>query len=324
MSVDVGIDLGTTSILVYIRGRGVVVKEPSVVAFDRSVNKITAIGEEARQMLGRTPGNIVAIRPVKEGVISNFTLTAELLKYFINKAIGRKTWRKPRVCISVPTLATEVEKRAVEDAAIRAGAREVFTIEEPIASAIGVGIDVSKPVGNLIVDVGGGTTDVAVISLNGAVESTSIKTAGEDFDKELAYYIRKEHNLLIGQNTAEQIKMKIGSLFKRDEVAIMEVSGRDLMSGLPRMVEVSSDETRMCFEDLSEQVIQAIQTTLERTPPELAADIAYRGIVLSGGGSLIDGFDDMIEARTGISVVRAEEPMTAVAVGTGQYMERIK
>lgn len=323
MSIEVGIDLGTTSTLVFIKGRGVVLKEPSVVAFDRKLNRIIAIGEEAAKMLGRTPANIVALRPVQEGVISNFTMTTEMLKYFINKAVGRKTWRKPRVCITVPSMATEVEKRAVEDAAIHAGAAEVITIEEAIASAMGTGIDVSKPLGTMIVDVGGGTTDVTVISLNGEVEGTSIKVAGDRFNRELIQFIRKEYNLLIGWNTAEEIKIRIGTLAKRDEVKIMEVSGRDIVNGLPRMIEINSDDMLRCFRGAGEEILEAIQTTLERTPPELAADIAYSGIVLTGGGSLIDGLDDLIEEKTGISAVHVGEPMTAVAVGTGQYLEKM-
>ncbi len=318
---DIGIDLGTASVLVYVRGRGVVLKEPSVIALDTDTNSIRAIGEEARMMLGRTPGNIVAIRPLRQGVISDYTTTEKMLKYFIQKAVGRKNFRKPRISVCVPSGVTEVEKKAVEDATYQAGARYVEIIEEPIAAAIGAGIDIGRPCGNMIVDIGGGTTDIAVISLGGAVVSTSIKVAGDDFDEAIVRYMRKKHNLLIGDNTAEEIKIKIGTAFKRPEIEYLEVTGRNLVTGLPRTVKVSSEETEEALRDTTGQVVEAIHSVLEKTPPELAADIAARGIVLTGGGSLLRGLEDLIAYKTGINTMTAEDPMTAVAIGTGKYVE---
>ena len=318
---DIGIDLGTASILVYIRGKGVVLKEPSVVAFDRDTNKIKAIGEDARLMLGRTPGNIVAVRPLRQGVISDYTVTEKMMKYFIQKAIGRRTLRKPRIAVCVPSGVTEVEKKAVEDATYQAGARDVSIIEEPIAAAIGAGIDISKPCGNMIVDIGGGTSDIAVISLGGTVVSASIKVAGDDFDEAIVRYMRKKHNLLIGERTAEDIKIKIGSVYKRAEPDYLDVRGRNLVTGLPKTVRVSSEETEEALKDITSQIVEAIHTVLEKTPPELAADIADRGIVLTGGGSLLRGLEELIYSKTGINTMTAEEPMTAVAIGTGKYVE---
>jgi len=318
---DIGIDLGTASILVYIRGRGVVLKEPSVVAFDRDTNKIKAIGEEARLMLGRTPGNIIAVRPLRQGVISDYTVTEKMMKYFIQKAMGRRSLRKPKIAVCVPSGVTEVEKKAVEDATYQAGAREVVIIEEPIAAAIGAGIDISKPCGNMIVDIGGGTTDIAVISLGGTVVSASVKIAGDDFDEAIVRFMRKKHNLLIGERTAEDIKIKIGSAFKRPEPDYLEVRGRNLVTGLPRTVKVSSEDTEEALKDTTSQIVEAIHSVLEKTPPELAADIADRGIVLTGGGSLLRGLEDLICSKTGITTMTAEEPMTAVAIGTGKYVE---
>ena len=318
---DIGIDLGTASILVYIRGRGVVLKEPSVVAFDRDTNKIKAIGEDARLMLGRTPGNIVAVRPLRQGVISDYTVTEKMMKYFIQKAIGRRSLRKPKIAVCVPSGVTEVEKKAVEDATYQAGAREVVIIEEPIAAAIGAGIDISKPCGNMIVDIGGGTTDIAVISLGGTVVSASVKVAGDDFDEAIVRFMRKKHNLLIGERTAEDIKIKIGSAYKRTEPDFLEVRGRNIVTGLPRTVKVSSEDTEEALKDTTSQIVEAIHSVLEKTPPELAADIADRGIVLTGGGSLLRGLEDLICSKTGITTMTAEEPMTAVAIGTGKYVE---
>ena len=318
---DIGIDLGTASILVYIRGKGVVLKEPSVVAFDRDTNKIKAIGEDARLMLGRTPGNIVAVRPLRQGVISDYTVTEKMLKHFIQKALGRKTFRKPRIAVCVPSGVTEVEKKAVEDATYQAGAREVSIIEEPIAAAIGAGIDISRPCGNMIVDIGGGTSDIAVISLGGTVVSASIKIAGDDFDESLVRYMRKKHNLLIGERTAEEIKIKNGSAYNRPEPDFMDVRGRNLVTGLPKTVKVSSEETEEALREPTLQIVEAIHSVLERTPPELAADIADRGIVLTGGGSLLRGLEELISDRTGINTMTAEDPMTAVAIGTGKYVE---
>ena len=273
---DVGIDLGTASILVYIKGKGVVLKEPSVVAFDRDTNKIKAIGEEARLMLGRTPGNIVAVRPLRQGVISDFTVTEKMLEHFIRKAVGKKTFRKPKIAVCVPSGVTEVEKKAVEDATYQAGAREVFIIEEPIAAAIGAGIDISRPCGNMIVDIGGGTTDIAVISLGGTVVSTSIKIAGDDFDEAIVRFMRKKHNLLIGERTAEDIKIKVGSCYPRSEVDSIDVRGRNLVTGLPKTVTVTSEETEEALKETTSQIVEAVHSVLERTPPELTADIAER------------------------------------------------
>lgn len=318
---DIGIDLGTASILVYIRGKGVVLKEPSVVAFDRDTNKIKAIGEEARLMLGRTPGNIVAVRPLRQGVISDYTVTEKMMKYFIQKAVGRRSLRKPRIAVCVPSGVTEVEKKAVEDATYQAGAREVAIIEEPIAAAIGAGIDISKPCGNMIVDIGGGTTDVAVISLGGTVVSDSIKIAGDDFDEAIVRYMRKKYNLLIGERMAEDIKINIGSAYKRSEPAYYDVKGRNLVTGLPRVLKISSEDTEEALRDTTSKIVDCIHSVLEKTPPELAADIADRGIVLTGGGSLLNGLEDLICSKTGITTMTAEEPMTAVAIGTGKYVE---
>ena len=320
---DIGIDLGTASVLVYIRGKGVVLKEPSVVAYDRDTEEIKAIGEDARLMLGRTPGNIVAVRPLRQGVISNYKITEQMMRYFIRKAIGKKFHRKPFIAVCVPSGATEVEKKAVEDATRLCGARDVKTIEEPIAAAIGAGIDITKPCGNMIVDIGGGTSDIAVISLGGTVVSTSVKVAGDDFDEAIVRYMRKKHNLLIGDRTAEDIKIKIGSAYPRPEDDFLDVRGRNLVTGLPKTVRVSSEETEEALREPTSQIIEAIHSVLENTPPELAADIAARGIVLTGGGALLRGLEDLIYSKTGINTMTAEDPMTAVAIGTGRYVEFI-
>ena len=316
---DIGIDLGTASILVYIKGKGVVLKEPSVVAIDRDT--IRAIGEEARLMIGRTPGNIVAVRPLRQGVISNYSVTEQMIKYFIQKAVGKRSYKKPRISICVPSGATEVETKAVEDASFQAGAREVFIVEEPLAAAIGAGIDISKPCGNMVVDIGGGTTDIAVISLGATVESTSVKVAGDDFDDAIVRYMRKKHNLLVGERTAEEIKIGIGTCFKKTEVKKMEVRGRNLVTGLPKIIEVTSEEVEEALREATTQIVEAIHGALENTPPELSADIAVRGIVLTGGGCLLDGLEELIESKTGINTMTAEDPMTAVAIGTGRYLE---
>ena len=318
---DIGIDLGTASILVYIRGRGVVLKEPSVVAFDRDTNKVKAIGEDARLMLGRTPSNIIAVRPLRQGVISDYKVTEQMMKYFIQKALGKKTFRKPRIAVCVPSGVTEVEKKAVEDATMMAGAREVSIIEEPIAAAIGAGIDIARPYGNMIVDIGGGTSDIAVISLGGTVVSASIKVAGDDFDEALVRYMRRKHNLHIGERTAEDLKIKIGTAFKGSPNETMAVRGRNLITGLPITVEVTSEETEEALSEATTQIVEAIHGVLEQTPPELAADIADRGIVLTGGGSLLHGLEELISEKTGINTMTAEDPMTAVAIGTGKYVE---
>ena len=321
MAFDIGIDLGTASILVYVKGKGVVLKEPSVVAFDRDTNRIKAIGEEARLMLGRTPGNIVAVRPLRQGVISDYRVTEKMLKYFIQKAIGKQRFRKPLISICVPSQVTEVERKAVEDAAFQAGARDVKIIEEPIAAAIGAGIDIARPCGNMIVDIGGGTSDIAVISLGGTVVSASIKIAGDDFDDAIVRYMRKKHNLLIGERTAEDIKIRIGSAYPRPESVTVDVRGRNLVTGLPKTITVTSEETEEALKDTTSQIVEAVHSVLEKTPPELAADIADRGIVLTGGGSLLYGLEELIESKTGITTMTAEDPMTAVAIGTGRYVE---
>ena len=314
MSVDLGIDLGTASVLVYVKGKGVVLKEPSVVAFDRDTNVIKAIGEEARLMLGRTPGNIIAVRPLRQGVISDYTVTEKMIKYFVQKALGKRTFKKPRISICVPSGVTEVEKKAVEEATFAAGAREVHLIEEPVA-------DISKPCGNMIVDIGGGTADIAVISLGGTVVNTSIKIAGDDFDEAIVRYMRKKHNLLIGERTAEDIKIKIGTTYPLVEEEKMEVRGRNLVTGLPKTVTVTSSETEEALRESTGQIVEAVIGVLEQTPPELSADILDRGIVLTGGGSLLRGLEELIEERTGINTMTAEDPMKVVAIGTGQFVE---
>ena len=321
MAFDIGIDLGTASILVYVKGKGVVLKEPSVVAFDRDTNRIKAIGEEARLMLGRTPGNIVAVRPLRQGVISDYTVTEKMLKYFIQKAVGKQRFRKPLISICVPSQVTEVERKAVEDAAFQAGARDVKIIEEPIAAAIGAGIDIARPCGTMIVDIDGGTSDIAVISLGGTVVRASIKIAGDDFDDAIVRYMRKKHNLLIGERTAEDIKIRIGSAYPRPESVTVDVRGRNLVTGLPKTITVTSEETEEALKDTTSQIVEAVHSVLEKTPPELAADIADRGIVLTGGGSLLYGLEELIESKTGITTMTAEDPMTAVAIGTGRYVE---
>lgn len=321
MSVDIGIDLGTASILVYVRGKGVVLKEPSVVAFDRDTNEIKAIGEEARMMLGRTPGNIIAVRPLRKGVISDYTVTEKMIKYFVQKSLGRRTLKKPRISVCVPSGVTEVEKKAVEEATYAAGAREVYLIEEPVAAAIGAGIDISKPCGNMIVDVGGGTSDIAVISLGGTVVNRSLKVAGDDFDDAIVRYMKKQHNLLIGERTAEEMKIKIGTVYPFEEESVLEVRGRNLITGLPKTVEVAASETEEALREAALQIVEAVTGVLERTPPELSADILDRGIVLTGGGAMLRGLEGLIEEKTGIHTMTAEEPMQAVAVGTGQFVE---
>ena len=320
-SIDIGIDLGTASTLVYVKGKGVVLKEPTVVAYDRDTNDIKAIGEEARLMLGRTPGNIVAVRPLRQGVISDYMVTEKMIKYFVQKAIGRRTFKKPNISVCVPSGVTEVEKKAVEEATYAAGAREVRLIEEPVAAAIGAGIDISKPYGNMIVDIGGGTSDIAVISLGGTVVNTSLKVAGDDFDEAIVRFMRKKHNLLIGERTAEDIKIKIGTTYPLVEEETMVVRGRNLVTGLPKTVTVTASETEEALRETTSQIVEAVIAVLERTPPELSADILDRGIVLTGGGAMLRGLEQLIEEKTGINTMTAEEPMKVVAIGTGQFVE---
>ena len=321
VSKDIGMDLGTSNILLTIKGKGIVLNEPSVVAINRQNNQIVATGHEAKEMLGRTPEQIRAVRPMKDGVIADFTAAQMMIRNVITKVCKRYNAGRPRVVVGVPSGITEVEERAVEEAVTQAGAREVYLIEEPMAAAIGAGIDISKPCGNMIVDIGGGTSDIAVISLGGTVVSASIKIAGDDFDEALVRYMRKKHNLLIGERTAEDIKIKIGTAFKRSEVDYMDVRGRNLVTGLPKTVTVSSEETEEALREATAQIIETIHSVLEKTPPELAADIADRGIVLTGGGSLLRGLEDLICEKTGINTMTAEDPMTAVAIGTGKYVE---
>ena len=321
LSTDIGIDLGTASILVYIKGKGVVLKEPSVVAFDRDTNKIKAIGEEARLMLGRTPGNIVAVRPLRQGVISDYTVTEKMLKYFIQKAIGRRMLKKPRISVCVPSGVTEVEKKAVEDATLQAGAREVSIIEEPIAAAIGAGIDVAEPTGNMVVDIGGGTTEVAVISLGGIVVSDSIRVAGDTMDDEIINYIKNNLNLAVGSTTAEQVKLELGCAITLVTQKSMEIRGRELTTGLPENKIVTSEQVQEAMAPSIEKIIDLVKATLEKTPPELASDIIERGIVLTGGGALIKGIDTLISQKIEIPVYVADRPLDCVANGTGKTIE---
>lgn len=317
---DIGIDLGTASVLVYIKGQGIVLQEPSVVAIDKNTNTILAVGEEARKMLGRTPGNIVAIRPLREGVISDYDITEKMIKYFIQKTCGKRVV-KPRIAVCVPSNVTEVERRAVEDATRQAGARQVYIIEEPIAAAIGAGIDISRACGSMVVDIGGGTTDVAVISLGGTVISTSIKIAGDNFDEAIVRYMRKKHNVLIGERTAEELKINVGTAYENTPTSSIEVRGRNLITGLPKTISVSSDEMFEALQESVLSIVDAVHSVLEQTPPELAADIAERGIVMTGGGSLLYGLDKLIAEKTGINTVIAEDAVSCVAIGTGKYVE---
>lgn len=314
-----GIDLGTASVLVYVRGRGIVLSEPSVVAIDKNTDKILAVGEQARQMLGKTPSNIVAIRPLRDGVIADYEVTEAMLKYFINRVHGRG-WRifRPHVMICVPAKVTSVEKRAVIEAALSAGAKKANLIEEPMAAAIGAGINVEEPGGNMVVDIGGGTTDVAVISLGGVVVSESIRVAGNKMDEAIVRYIRKSNNLMIGERTAEEIKIRVGSAYPLDEVLSMEIRGRDLINGLPKTITLTSDEAREAIEEPVGSIVEAVKSVLERTPPELSADIIDRGILLTGGGALLRGIDELLSRSTGMPVKIADDPISCVAIGTGK------
>ncbi len=320
---EVGIDLGTASVLVFIKGKGVVLQEPSVVAIDKDTNRLLAVGEEARMMLGRTPSNIVAIRPLKDGVISDYEVTERMLRYFIHKTCGKKRFFKPRIVVCVPSGVTEVEKRAVKEAISEAGGGLTQLIEEPIAAAIGAGIDISKPDGNMIIDIGGGTTDVAVISLGGIVVSESIKIAGDKFDEGIVRYMRKKHNLLVGERTAEELKISIGTAFPKSKPVVKECRGRDLISGLPKTIQITSEEMMEAMEEPVMAIADAVHAVLEKTPPELAADISNRGIVMTGGGALLEGMDKLIEQRTGIPTYIAEEPISCVAKGTGMSLEAL-
>lgn len=320
LGADIGIDLGTAYVLIYVKGKGIVLREPSVVAIREKTKEVIAVGEKARKMQGRTPANIITIRPLRHGVISDCDATEQMLKYFIRKAIGYRII-KPNIGVCVPSGVTEVEKRAVEEATRRVGARFVDTIEEPIAAAIGAGIDISKPYGSMVVDIGGGTTDIAVISLGGAVVKRSLKVAGDNFDETIVKYMRKKYNMLIGETTAEEIKIKVGSVYKREYSAEIEVKGRNLVSGLPKNIKISSEEIQQALEEPITLIIEGIKAVLEETPPELSSDISDRGIVLTGGGSLINGLDQLIHDQTGMSVSVAEDAMSCVAIGTGAWVE---
>lgn len=321
---DIGIDLGTASILVYVKGRGIVAKEPSVVAIDKETGHLLAVGREAWQMLGRTPENIVAVRPLREGVISDYTVTERMLKYFLQRVSSNSTFAallKPHVVICVPSGVTEVEERAVIDAASQAGAGKVHLIEEPLAAAVGVGVDISQPCGSMIVDIGGGTTDIAVISLGGIVQSDSIKVAGDTFDDAIIKHIRKKYNILIGERTAEEIKIKIGGVLKRDKLLAMDIRGRSLISGLPKTLQITSDEIYEALSETATTIVEAVKNVLEETPPELVSDISSRGIMLTGGGSMLYGIARLIQNETGIKTIIADGADECVVLGTGKALD---
>ncbi len=320
---DIGIDLGTANTLVYVRERGIVIREPSVVAIQAGTNRVLAVGDEAKKMLGRTPGNIVAIRPMKSGVIADFEITEAMLRYFIRKVHSRRMWVRPRCIVAVPSGITEVEKRAVKDSATHAGAREVYLIEEPMAAAIGVGLPVQEPAGNMIVDIGGGTTEVALISLAGIVLSRSVRVGGDEMDEAIVQYMKRVYNLMIGERTAEEIKIAIGSAYPMGEETNMEVKGRDLVAGLPKTLTITSEEVRDALQEPVSAIVEAIRITLERCPPELSADLVDRGLVLAGGGALLRGIDKLIAEQTGLPVHIADDPLCAVAEGTGIVLHEL-
>ncbi len=320
---EVGIDLGTANILIYIQGKGIVLNEPSVVAMNKDTNEILAVGEEARQMLGRTPNNIIAVRPLKDGVISDYDITEKMLKYYIRKTCGSGRFFKPKIMVCVPSGVTEVEKRAVSEAASVVGGKEVFLMEEPIAAAIGAGLDIMRPDGVMVIDIGGGTTDIAVISLGGIVASMSVKVAGDCFDDAIIKYMRKAHKIFIGERTAEQLKINVGTAFPREESISMECRGRDMVSGLPVSINVTSEEMYDALDEPLTTICEAIHSVLERTPPEIAADISSSGIVLTGGGALLCGMDQRIKDRTKIPVTIADEPKNCVVIGTGKALSHM-
>jgi len=322
-SSDIGIDLGTANTVVYVKDRGIVLREPSVVAIQAGTNRVLAVGEEAKRMLGRTPGSIVAIRPLRAGVIADFEITEAMLRYFIRKVHGRRQMVRPRVIVAVPSGITEVEKRAVKDSASHAGAREVYLIEEPMAAAIGVGLPVQEPAGNMIVDIGGGTTEVALISLAGIVCKRSVRFGGDEMDEAIVQYMKRVYNLMIGERTAEEIKIRLGSAYDMGEELSLDVKGRDLIAGLPKTLTITSLEIREALHEPVSQIVDAVRTTLENCPPELAADLVDRGMVLAGGGSLLRGIDKLISESTGLPVHRAEDPMSAVAEGTGIVLNEL-
>ncbi len=320
---DLAVDLGTANTVVFVKGKGIVLREPSVVAIHNETKEILAIGSEAKQMLGRTPGNIVAIRPMRDGVIANFEITEAMIKYFIRRVHNRNALVRPRVVIGVPSGITQVEKRAVKDSATSAGAREVYLMEEPMAAAIGVGLPISSPTGNMIVDIGGGTTEVAVISLSGIVYSRSVRVAGDEMDEAIINYIKRKYNLLIGERTAEEIKIKIGSAYPLEEKQEMEVKGRDLVAGIPKTLIINDEEIREALSEPVSTIVETVKITLERTPPELAADIVDKGIVMSGGSSLLKGLDLLLREETGLPIIVAEDPLSAVALGTGKALDEL-
>lgn len=323
LSRDMGIDLGTANTLVHVKGKGIVLREPSVVAIERDTREVLAVGEEAKQMIGRTPGNIIAIRPLKDGVIADFDVTQAMLKYFIRKSMDSKSFVRPRVVVGVPSGVTEVEKRAVIDASIQAGAREAYLIEEPMAAAIGAGLPVHEPTGNMVVDIGGGTTEVAVISLGGIVTSRSIRIGGDEMDESIVQYIKRNYNLMIGERTAEEIKITIGAAIVSATPETMQIRGRDLVSGLPKTLTINAKEVQQALSEPIAGIIEAVKVTLEKTPPELASDIMDRGIVMTGGGSLLRGLDRLLSTETGMPVHIAEDALSCVGIGTGKALESI-
>ena len=320
---DIGIDLGTANTLVYVKDQGIVLREPSVVAVRSGTSQVLAVGDEAKRMLGRTPGNIVAVRPLKDGVIADFEMTESMLRHFITKVHSRK-WIRPRVVIAVPSGITEVEKRAVKESAAHAGAREVYLIEEPMAAAIGVGLPVQDAAGNMIIDIGGGTTEVALISLSGIVFSRSVRVAGDELDEAIAGYMKRAYNLMIGERTAEEIKIKIGSAYPIEKETSMEVKGRDLVAGLPKTLSITSQEVREALLEPISTIVDSVRVTLERCPPELSGDLVDRGLVLAGGGALLRGLDRLLQEETGLPVHVAEDPLSAVAEGTGRALSELK
>jgi len=322
-SKDIGIDLGTSNTVVFLKGRGIVLREPTVIAVSKGSTEVLAVGEEAKRMLGRTPSDIIAIRPMKDGVIADFEITRTMLEYFISKAQGRKGLLRPRVVIGIPSGSTEVERRAVHEAALRAGAREVYLVDEPMAAAIGAGLPVAEPRGSMIVDIGGGTTEIAVISLGGIVTSKSIRIAGDEMDDAIIQYVKKEYNLLIGERTAEEVKIKIGSAYPLENELTIEIKGRDLLTGLPKTVEVNSSEIRGALQPVIMAIVDAVKSALEATPPELASDIVERGIILAGGGALLKGIDKILSQETEMPVFVADDPLSCVALGTGKILEEV-
>jgi len=320
---DMGMDLGTATVLVYVKGQGIVLCEPSVVAVDKETKEIIAIGTEAKRMLGRTPGNIIAVRPLRNGVIADFEITEKMIRYFIQKVHNKRTLIHPRIVIGIPSSITEVERRAVRESATQAGAREIFLIEEPMAAAIGAGIEIQQPSGSMIVDIGGGTTEVGVISLGGMVVSKSIDVAGDELNEAIIQYFRKKYNLFIGENTAEEIKIKIGSVFPLEEELSLEVKGRDQVTGLPKTITVNSEEIRVALMEPVTSILAIVKDALESTPAEIAADLVESGITIAGGGALLRGIDKLLEKETGLPVKIAEDPVTCVVRGTGKYLEEL-